>query len=91
MLQNREIIQSEKETPQGGILSPLLTNIALNELDWWIHKRWSGLKTGREYSNLEKKERALKDTNLTEVKFVRYADDFKFFVEIEVLRKRCSN
>ncbi len=23
-------------TPQGGILSPLLANIVLNELDWWI-------------------------------------------------------
>ena len=25
-----------KGTPQGGILSPLLANIVLNELDWWI-------------------------------------------------------
>ena len=23
-------------TPQGGILSPLLSNIVLNELDWWV-------------------------------------------------------
>ncbi|MGL4358157.1 MAG: group II intron reverse transcriptase/maturase [Cetobacterium sp.] len=79
VLQNKEIIQSDKGTPQGGILSPLLANIVLNELDWWVHKQWSGLKTRREYSNSGKKERALKDTNLTEVKIVRYADDFKLF------------
>ena len=27
-------------TPQGGILSPLLANIVLNELDWWIASQW---------------------------------------------------
>lgn len=31
---------SAKGTPQGGILSPLLSNIVLNELDWWIASQW---------------------------------------------------
>ncbi|MGL5057114.1 MAG: reverse transcriptase domain-containing protein, partial [Fusobacteriaceae bacterium] len=79
LLQNKEIIQSNKGTPQGGILSPLLANIVLNELDWWIHKQWSGLKTKREYSTLGNKVAVLKDTNLTEVRIIRYADDFKLF------------
>ncbi len=30
----------EKGVPQGGILSPLLSNIVLNELDWWIASQW---------------------------------------------------
>lgn len=31
----------EKGTPQGGILSPLLANLVLNELDWWLESKTS--------------------------------------------------
>lgn len=31
------------EPLQGGILSPLLANIVLNELDWWIASQWEGM------------------------------------------------
>jgi retron-type reverse transcriptase len=31
--------KSVKGVPQGGPLSPLLSNIVLNELDWELHKR----------------------------------------------------
>ena len=33
----------QEGTPQGGVLSPLLANIVLNELDWWIHSQWAGI------------------------------------------------
>ena len=29
----------EKGTPQGGILSPLLANLVLNEFDWWLESK----------------------------------------------------
>lgn len=68
-----------KGTPQGGILSPLLANIVLNEMDWWISSQWEGLKTRYPYTNMGRKVRNLKRTNLKEVYIVRYADDFKLF------------
>lgn len=66
----------QKGTPQGGIISTLLSNIVLNELDWWVYSQWEGMKT-KEYSNQQYKIKVLKRTNLKEMYIVRYADDFK--------------
>lgn len=70
-----------KGTPQGGILSPLLANIVLNELDWWISNQWETIKTIREYTTHKGARRALmrQRKNLKHCYMVRYADDFKIF------------
>lgn len=67
-----------KGVPQGGIISPLLSNVVLNELDWWISSQWETYDTKHKYSCLHK-YRAMKSTNLKEIWLVRYADDFKIF------------
>lgn len=79
-----------KGTPQGGILSPLLANIVLNELDWWIASQWDEMVRHMKHpckvtyypNGAEKKcnsYTALKKSNLKEMRIVRYADDFKIF------------
>ncbi|WP_132079468.1 group II intron reverse transcriptase/maturase [Anaerospora hongkongensis] len=66
-------------TPQGGVLSPLLSNIVLNELDWWIDSQWLSMKTRHAYQNCCSHSKALRTTTLKEMYIVRYADDFKIF------------
>jgi group II intron reverse transcriptase/maturase len=69
----------DKGVPQGGILSPLLANIVLNELDWWVASQFRELPTRHDYSCMLAHCRALKKTNLKEMHIIRYADDFKIF------------
>ena len=45
VLPSGEKIYPDRGTPQGGILSPLLSNIVLNELDWWVSSQWEDIPT----------------------------------------------
>lgn len=65
-----------KGVPQGGILSPLLANVVLNELDWWISSQW---ETFPELKRYQSRSYYKGDGTLKSVYLVRYADDFKLF------------
>ena len=78
----------QRGTPQGGIISPLLANIVLTELDHWVESQWQEHPIVRKYAILINKNggenkgagyHAMKKTGLKEMFIVRYADDFRIF------------
>jgi len=56
-------------TPQGGILSPLLANIALSVLDEHFAQKWEELGPSWQRAKLRR-------TGVPAMRLVRYADDF---------------
>ncbi|WP_034937748.1 group II intron reverse transcriptase/maturase [Gloeocapsa sp. PCC 73106] len=76
-MENKELFPTNEGTPQGGIISPLLANIALhgieNELNEWV-KTWKGNKRN----------------NLKTFSFIRYADDFVVIHESKAVVERAK-
>ena len=67
-----------KGVPQGGLLSTLLSNVVLNDLDHWVAGQWEFFPLTINLINQEVGEiYAKKRTTLKEGYLVRYADDFK--------------
>ncbi len=77
-------------TPQGGILSPLLANIALSVLDEHFARQWQQ-KMGTDRQRAKRKRDGVGNWRL-----IRYADDFVLMVSgerhhAEALREEVSN
>ena len=60
-----------KGVPQGGVASPLLANVVLNKLDWFLHSKGF-------YGSAAMWRRSTH--NLPNVRFARYADDWCVFL-----------
>lgn len=78
-LEDGTFITPDKGTPQGGIISPLLANIVLNELDHWVESQWQWSPICKRNVRPENGYRQAKKSNLKEMFIVRYADDFRIY------------
>lgn len=59
-----------KGVPQGGVVSPLLSNVVLNKLDWFLHSKG--------FQDMAARRRSAH--RLPNVRFSRYADDWCVFL-----------
>lgn len=65
-------------TPQGGILSPLLANIALSVLDDHYQDKWDAFSVGTQFPS-QRRKRLHRKGGAT-YRLVRYSDDFVVLV-----------
>lgn len=93
------IFTPQKGTPQGGILSPLLANIVLNELDQWVDSQWLECPVKWKYAVGYNKigtpifssgYGAMRKTRLKEMYIIRYADDFRIFCRTKETAERAK-
>ena len=87
--------------PQGGVISPLLSNIMLNEFDQWLEAKHLSSKARKDrwyWNDSIKRQRpiALREHRqwLPAVAYCRYADDFVVIVKgnkahAEAIREEC--
>jgi len=68
VMENRLFAKTPAGVPQGGIISPLLANVYLNEFDKWAEKRWHSLDPY--------KRQRIRGQGRGTYQMVRYADDF---------------
>jgi len=90
---------SHEGVPQGGVLSPLLSNIMLKEFDQWLERRYLCNKARKDrwsWNFSLKRPIAIREGRewLPAVAYSRYADDFVVIVkgtkqQAETIREEC--
>jgi RNA-directed DNA polymerase len=73
LTQSGGLERGETGTPQGGIISPLLANIALSVLDEHFEAKWQAMGTQKQRWRLNRK-------GVASYRLVRYCDDFVVMV-----------
>jgi RNA-directed DNA polymerase len=72
VIDNEQLFETSEGTPQGGVISPLLANIALHGMEWRIKDFVETCDLKRSDGRYQLPKRDKRDS----VSIIRYADDF---------------
>ena len=81
VMDNKQLFPISEGTPQGGVISPLLANIALHGMEYQIKQAFPRRKTGYRKNGSQ--------INSSTPDFIRYADDFVILHEELTVVQRC--
>jgi RNA-directed DNA polymerase len=76
VMDGKQLFPTSEGTPQGGVISPLLANIALHGMEERI-KQYAETQKGRKHNNRQS------------LSLIRYADDFVILHEDITVVQRC--
>lgn len=80
-MDNAKKYDSIKGSPQGGIISPLLANIYLNNFDWHMARKYEFHESMVRYREKKNMLAALRKKGVPQIWYVRYADDWVILTE----------
>jgi RNA-directed DNA polymerase len=86
IMENHEVEANERGTPQGGVISPLLSNIALDGLEAKLKTYANSHKRKNKRGNKWLGPKARQDL----LGYVRYADDFVVMHDDRVVIEQCK-
>ena len=85
VIDSGEFIATMAGTPQGGVLSPLLANIALHGLETLIEQDFPANKSRKVRGSIQRF-----GYKISQPSFIRYADDFIVIHESRAVINRCE-
>ncbi|NRD80884.1 group II intron reverse transcriptase/maturase [Bacillus sp. BRMEA1] len=79
LMEDFKFYETNEGTPQGGIISPILANVYLNDFDWMVSSMYENPYFANDFATVKNARRKFRQLGRQPVFLVRYADDWVIF------------